>query len=136
MQRSGAGQADHGWHDFAVRITDAIAASPGRHRPPSGRRKDQAARTDCRKRLTSCLRRWLSPESWRAAVSTWPEVWPVSPAPRWTAEILEDTCCVPVAACWMLREISEVAAPCSSTAAATVAAISDSRSIVLEISLM
>ena len=43
---------------------------------------------------------------------------------------------MPCAACWTLREISCVAAPCSSTAAAMVEEISDSFSMVPEISLM
>ena len=51
---------------------------------------------------------------------------PVSVAPRWTSVTLDETCCVPCAACWTLREISCVAAPCSSTAAAMAEEISDS----------
>ena len=49
--------------------------------------------------------------------------------------MLEETCWVPCAACCTLREISCVAAPCSSTAAAMVDEI-DNRSMVLLISLM
>jgi hypothetical protein len=44
--------------------------------------------------------------------------------------MLELTSDVPNAACWMLREISCVAAPCSSIAAAMVDATSESRSMV------
>jgi hypothetical protein len=43
---------------------------------------------------------------------------------------------VPWAACCTLREISWVAAPCSSTAAAIVEEMSDSFSMVPEISLI
>ena len=53
-----------------------------------------------------------------------------------TSVMLDETCCVPVAACWMLREISCVAAPCSSTAAAMVEEISDIRPMVPPISLI
>jgi len=60
----------------------------------------------------------------------------VSVAPRSTSATLADTCWVPCAACCTLREISCVAAPCSSTVAATVEEISESRSIVPEISLI
>jgi hypothetical protein len=72
----------------------------------------------------------LSAESDRAADSTWPEADPVPLAPRWTSAMLEETSRVPTAACCTLREISWVAAPCSSTAAAIVEAISESRSMV------
>ena len=48
------------------------------------------------------------------APATMPE--PVSLAPRCTSVMLEETCWVPWAACCTLREISCVAAPCSSTA--------------------
>jgi len=57
--------------------------------------------------------------------STSEAVSPVWLAALETPTILLETFCVPVAACWMLRAISAVAAPCSSTAAATVVAISD-----------
>ncbi len=50
--------------------------------------------------------------------------------------MLEETCWVPCAACCTLREISCVAAPCSSTAEAMVDEISDSFSMVPLISLM
>nr|WP_315782592.1 MULTISPECIES: hypothetical protein [unclassified Bradyrhizobium] len=43
---------------------------------------------------------------------------------------------MPIDACWMLREISCVAAPCPSTAAAMADEISDSFSMVPEISQM
>jgi hypothetical protein len=46
------------------------------------------------------------------------------------------TWAVPWAACWTLRAISWVAAPCSSTAAAMVEAISEMRVMVAPISLM
>jgi hypothetical protein len=55
-------------------------------------------------------------------------------ATRCTSVILEETCCVPSAACWMLREISWVAAPCCSTADAMADEISESFSMVPEIS--
>src|SRR5690242_3193568 len=99
-------------------------------------RSDQATRTELRNLSTSVLSRPLSPASERAAVSTCEEAEPVSLAPRCTSVMLEDTCWVPCAACWTLREISCVAAPCSSTAEAIVAEISDSRSMVLLISLI
>src|SRR5437868_1705863 len=87
---------------------------------------------------------WLVESRWSpvghaarlAAVSTREETDPVSPAPRCTSAMLEETCCVPCAACCTLREISWVAAPCSSTADATVDAISDIRAMVSPISLM
>jgi hypothetical protein len=50
--------------------------------------------------------------------------------------MLEETCWVPWAAGCTLREISWVAAPCSSTAAAMVDEISDSFSMVPLISLI
>src|SRR5207237_9496032 len=102
-------------------------------RPPTGR---QAARTESRNLPTSVLRRWLSPDSDCAADSTCEEAAPVSLAPRCTSEILEETCWVPRAACCTLREISCVAAPCSSTAAAMAEEISASRSMVPLISLI
>ena len=58
----------------------------------------------------------------------------VSVAQRCTSLMLAETCCVPLAACCTFREISCVAAPCSSTAAAITVEISDSFSIVPEIS--
>ena len=78
----------------------------------------------------------LSPDSDCAAESTCEEAEPVSLAPRCTSVMLEETCWVPCAACCTLREISCVAAPCSSTAAAMVEAISDSLSMVPLISLI
>src|ERR1043166_6950457 len=78
----------------------------------------QAARTESRNFVTSSLSRLLSPESICAADSTCEDADPVSPAPRWTSPMLLETCWVPWAACCTLREISCVAAPCSSTAAA------------------
>src|SRR3954452_24013559 len=96
----------------------------------------QAAWTELRKLATSCFKRLLSADSERAAESTCEDAEPVSDAPRCTSPMLDDTSCVPWAACWTLREISCVAAPCSSTAAATVDEISDSRSMVPLISLI
>ena len=78
----------------------------------------------------------LSPDSDCAAESTCDEADPVSLAPRCTSVMWDDTCWVPCAACCTLREISCVAAPCSSTAAAMVEEISDSFSMVPLISLM
>src|SRR5215475_11619291 len=94
---------------------------------------DQAARTLVRNFETSLLRRVLSPDSILAADSTCEDAEPVSVAPRCTSVMLDETCMVPWAACCTLREISCVAAPCSSTAAAMVEEISDRRSIVTEI---
>src|SRR4051794_36925003 len=76
----------------------------------------QAARTELRNLSTSIFRRLLSPDNDCAAESTWVEAEPVSEAPRCTSVMLEETCWVPCAACCTLREISCVAAPCSSTA--------------------
>src|SRR3954469_19835863 len=90
----------------------------------------QAARTEFRNLPTSSLRRLLSPDSDCAADSTCEEAEPVSLAPRCTSMMFEDTCWVPCAACWMFRDISWVAAPCSSTAAAIVEDISDIRPMV------
>src|SRR6478736_9661561 len=86
--------------------------------------RNQAARTELRNLPTSSLRRLLSPDSDCAAASTCEEAEPVSPAPRCTSVICEETWWVPCAACCTLREISCVAAPCSSTAAAMVDEIS------------
>ena len=82
------------------------------------------------------MSRPLSVDSDCAADSTCEDAEPVSLAPRCTSVMLEETCWVPCAACWTLREISCVAAPCSSTAAAMVEEISDSFSMVPLISLM
>jgi hypothetical protein len=61
---------------------------------------------------------------------------PVSDAPRLTSLMLLATCEVPCAACWTLREISCVAAPCSSTAAAIAPAIFEMRPMVSPIALI
>src|SRR6266700_1628596 len=114
----------------AVRSDLAAAA----FHPTAGR--NQAARTASRNLLTSVLRRSLSLDSDCAADRTCEEAEPVSVAPRCTSVMLDETCCVPCAACCTLRDISCVAAPCSSTAAAIADAISDSFSMVPEISLM
>jgi hypothetical protein len=50
--------------------------------------------------------------------------------------MLELTCWVPCAACCTLREISSVAAPCRSTAAAMADDISDNLSMVPLVSVM
>src|SRR6266511_2998691 len=92
--------------------------------------RDQAARTESRNLPTSSLRRLESPDSDCAAASTCEDADPVSLAPRCTSPMLEDTCWVPIDACCTLREISCVAAPCCSTAAAIVDEISDSFSMV------
>ena len=78
--------------------------------------------------------RSLSVDSDLAAESTCDEAEPVSEAPRCTSMMFVETSLVPCEACCTLREISWVAAPCCSTAAAIVEAISASRSIVPEIS--
>src|SRR6476646_80407 len=96
----------------------------------------QAARTEFRNLPTSSLRRLPSPDSVCAADSTCDEADPVSLAHCWTSVMCALTCVVPSAACCTLRESSCVAAPCSSTAAAMVDEISDSRTIVPLISLM
>src|SRR3954470_10434932 len=104
----------------------AYEAGPG----PSSANQDQAARTVSRNLPTSSLRRLLSFDSICAADSTCEEDEPVSLAPRCTSTMLEETSWVPWAACCTLREISCVAAPCSSTAAAMAEEISDSFSMV------
>ena len=96
----------------------------------------QAALTELRNLPTSSLSRLLSLDSDCAAESTCEDADPVSLAPRCTSVMLADTCWVPCAACCTLREISWVAAPCCSTAAAMVEEISDSFSMVPLISLM
>src|SRR5882672_9140634 len=103
---------------------------------PSMMEARQAARTEVRNLETSARRRPLSPDSDFAADSTCEEAEPVSVAPRCTSVMLDDTCWVPCAACCTLREISCVAAPCSSTADAIVDEISESLSMVPEISLI
>src|SRR6202022_649066 len=88
--------------------------------PGSESRPCQAALTELRNLPTSSLRRLLSPDSDCAAESTGDAADPVPLAPRCTSVMFELTCMVPCAACWTLREISCVAAPCSSTAEAMV----------------
>src|SRR5450432_2220051 len=105
----------------------------GRAEPVDDR---QAALTEFRNLPTSSLRRLLSPDSDFAADKTCDEADPVSLAARCTTKMLALTCWVPCAACCTLREISCVAAPCSSTAAAMVEEISESFSMVPLISLM
>src|SRR6185437_11287711 len=83
---------------------------------------DQAALTSLRKRSTS---RRSASDSWEsrvAASSTWVAAAPVCCAVSATPLMFSDTVLVPPAACCTLREISEVAAPCSSTAEAIVVA--------------
>ena len=75
-------------------------------------------------------------ESSRAEDRTWLEAEPVSLAPLLTSLMFAATWLVPCAACCTLRAISWVAAPCSSTAAAMVAAICAMLPIVPPISLM
>src|SRR5438552_1421015 len=96
----------------------------------------QAARTVLRNLLTSSFRRFESFDSDLAADSTCEDADPVSFEPRCTSMMCDETCWVPCAACCTLREISCVAAPCSSTADAIVEEISESFSMVPEISLM
>ena len=90
-----------------------------------------AARTELRNLPTSSFSRLLSDDSDWAEESTCEDAEPVSPAPRCTSVMLDETWWVPWAACCTLREISWVAAPCSSTAAAMVEEISDSFSMVV-----
>src|SRR5882757_9412855 len=103
--------------------TGADTLGAYRMRGPVGHRNRprQAALTELRNLPTSSLSRLLSTYSDCAADSTCEEADPVSLAPRWTLLMLELTSEVPSAACWMLRDISCVAAPCSSTAEAMVA---------------
>src|SRR5436309_1312270 len=134
------------WWPFSVRAmrTDDVGAAlprgPNSKKPAPGPgagflvcglSADYATRTDFRNLPTSSLRRPESDDSDRAEDSTCDEAVPVSPAPRCTSVMLEETCWVPRAACCTLREISWVAAPCSSTAAAMVEDISDNFSIVV-----
>ncbi len=98
--------------------------------------RTQAARTVSRNWLTPAFDRLLSDDSACAADNTSDEAEPVSLAPPCTSMMLDQTSLVPCEACWTLREISCVAAPYSSTAAAMVEAISESHSMVPEISLM
>jgi hypothetical protein len=78
----------------------------------------------------------LSPTSDCAEDSTCDEAAPVSAAPRLTSVMLAATWLVPAAACWTLRVISWVAAPCPSTADAMVVAMSEIRPMVPPISLL
>src|SRR6476469_6417323 len=123
--------------DFSARISDGRVQQDG-WSPPCRREVDgeqgQAARTVSRKRSSSLLSRLLSVDKERAAASTCVDAEPVSAAPCSTSVTFDETSCVPCAACWMLREISWVAAPCSSTAAAMVDDTSDNRSLVAEMS--
>src|SRR5205809_672207 len=102
-----------------------LAREASRHRSAGTAGPDQAARTELRNLPTSSLRRLLSDDNDCAAESTCEEADPASLAPRCTSVMLEETCWVPCAACCTLREISCVAAPCSSTADAIVDEISD-----------
>src|ERR1700712_712360 len=79
---------------------------------------NQAARTSERNRLTWPARSLDCDDNCSAAPSTWLAAEPVSSAARCTPEMLELTSWVPRAASWTLREISLVADPCSSIAAA------------------
>src|SRR5580693_10520333 len=115
-------------------IVGANSPLDARDPPPATAKKwfslrlenDQAARTAVRNFATSVSRRPESVESVCAADNTCDDAEPVSVAPRCTSVMLDETCWVPCAACWTLREISWVAAPCSSTAAAIVEEISES----------
>src|SRR6201989_831663 len=96
----------------------------------------QAARTLFMNFPTSRFSLLLSFESDCAAERTWDDAVPVSDAPRWTSEMAAATCDVPSAARCTLREISWVAAPCSSTADAIADEISEIRPMVVPISLI
>jgi hypothetical protein len=85
---------------------------------------------------TSAWSRLLSFDSDSADESTCVDAEPVSLAPRLTSVMLDATWAVPLAACPILREISWVAASCSSTAAAMAEEISEMRPMVPLISLM
>src|SRR5450756_602828 len=118
ITETSGGSLKHGlglWRDRRLcthrKLAVKDAAPARRGRAPSG----QAALTELRNLPTSSLRRLLSTDSDFAAESTCVEADPVSLAPRSTSAMLEETCEVPWAACWMLRDISCVAAPCSST---------------------
>ena len=123
----------------SARLTEPRAsARPGRT-AATRRAKNlarQAARTVSRNFSISSLSRLLSLASDLAEPSTCAEALPVSAAPRLTSAMLLATWLVPLAACWTLRAISWVAAPCSSTAAAIDPAISEMRPMVPPISLM
>ena len=89
-----------------------------------------------RKFSTSVLRLLLSFDSNRADASTCVEAEPVALEPRLTWVIFSATSAVPLAASLTLRAISVVAAPCSSTVAAMVVAISAIWVMVAPISLI
>src|SRR5262249_15762654 len=110
--------------------------TPSRTRTNDGRVLRQAALTVARNLSTSALSRVLCSASDLADDSTSAAPVPVIAAPLFTSEMLLATSVVPCAACWMLRVISCVAAPCSSTADAMVVAISETRLIVPPISLI
>src|ERR1700738_2501240 len=74
--------------------------------------RTQAARTELTNLPTSIFSRLLSPDSLRAAESTSDEAAPVSPAPRFTSPMLDETCWVACETCCTLRDISLVAEPC------------------------
>src|SRR5215831_12492269 len=96
----------------------------------------QTARTVARNLSTSNFSLALSLESACADESTWAEAVSVWPAPSLTCRILVLTWAAPCAACWTLREMSLMEAPCSSIATAITALISEMRLMVPLISLM
>jgi His/Glu/Gln/Arg/opine family amino acid ABC transporter permease subunit len=102
--------------------------------PPS--KAAYAALMRARKRPTSLLSASDSAARPSEDCRTSDAVSPVWLAAFETPTMLLETFCVPEAACWMLRAISAVAAPCSSTAAATVVAISDILSMIWPMPLM
>ena len=116
----------------------AVAAVGGRHGARIEHRLDNGgpgpARNHGWRRVDTDLVAFLDSDC--AAERTCDEAEPVSLAPCCTSVIFDETCWVPCAACCTLREISCVAAPCSSTAAAMVEEISDSFSMVPLISLI
>src|SRR6195952_1264470 len=95
------------------------------HPPEYQVKRSYAARTVARNLTISAFSRLFSFESSCADESTWEDADPVSPAPRLEWAMLVATWVEPIAACCTLREISWVAAPCSSMAAAIAAAISE-----------
>ena len=109
-----------------------------RHRVPASSSKDlfrkpvttfrdhafiHAAWTRAKNFSTSPCSTSASLVSFCADDSTWSAPRPVSPAAWLTPAMLADTSPVPAAACWTLRAISWVAAPCCSTAEAIAVAI-------------
>src|SRR5580704_3251148 len=133
-------------HQAAAR-GHAAAPDYGRDQAPVGvgnfasvRRSASSARhaalIDCRKRPTSSRNRALSRASDRADVSISDEAAPVSLAPSVTLVMPDAASLVPTAASRMLRDMSPVAALCSSTAAAIAAEISEICWIVPLISLI